>query len=386
MRNKILQVEILFSFIAWALFLMPKAQSQTDENYFHLEVVDSLQVDILARSPSIQDINSKTGEFLIIESQKLWIVSPDGQVKREWSKIGNGPDEVRQILSAEFFEDKIALMERMQVKLFTRDFEFLKLYKASYPSNKMICTGCNHLMEFEKDDESQLVSFFGPQTEFIASQKEYYDNFNIVDLISPNKNLDNPFEPIGQLEDGSRFLNGRAYYDMIPKFDVKKDCLFYALQKDTKLYVLQLPSGKLVKSYDIPFDEYIPFEGYSLGREGYAEQNKPQDEAGGIYEVLKSGDKEVIIYTSGLMLSVLEQLDRKSPDWLSRFRKLNYTKHLIIKDGKRLNKETRLNNEYLQPHYADEDGFLWARQNISLLKEEPDVVTFYKIKIVPDDQ
>lgn len=386
MRNKIRQIEILFSFIAWALCLTQNAQSQTDENYFHLEVVDSLQVDILARRPSIQDINSKTGEFLIIESQKLWIVSPDGRVKREWSKIGNGPDEVRQILSAEFFEDKIALMERMQVKLFTRDFKFLNLYKASYPSNKMICTGCNHLMEFEKDDQSQLVSYFGPQTEYISSQKEYYNEFTIVDIISPNEALENPYQPVGKLEADSRFLNGKAYYDMLPKFDVKNDCLFYALQKDTKLYVLQLPSGKLVKSYDIPFDEYIPFEGYSLGREGYAEQNKPQDEAGGIYNVFKSGDKEVIIYSSGLKLSVLEQLDRKSPDWLARFRKLNYTKHLIIKDGKRLNKELRLSAKYNLPHYADDDGFLWASQNLSQLEEEPELTTFYKLKIVPDDQ
>jgi hypothetical protein len=31
---------------------------------------------------------------------------------------------------------------------------------------------------------------------------------------------------------------------------------------------------------------------------------------------------------------------------------------------------------------ADNEGFLWAHQDISKLEEEPDLITFYKLKVV----
>ena len=80
------------------------SEASTSENY-QLAIVDSVKVDILTSGSSVIDVHPETGEILLIQSQppKFWIISPEGEVKKEWEKSGNGPDEIGQyLLSAEF--------------------------------------------------------------------------------------------------------------------------------------------------------------------------------------------------------------------------------------------------------------------------------------------
>ena len=378
---------------------------------YKLEIADSVQVDILAAYPKILDVHKTTGEILLAQSSPphVWILSTEGKVLKEWSKSGDGPDEIgANLLSAEFFEDKIALMGYMTVKLFDRDFNLIDIYKAGYPSSGMIYVGYNHLFEFESNGESQLVSYMGgPQTEIPSIQKEYYKAFNIVDVLSPNRHTTNVrqpaarlesegsktkdntstdfYEPVGELQPHSRYLNDRAYYLMKPEFDVRDNQLFYALTDDTTLNVLELPSGNPLRHYSIPFDEFILFEGYSLGKEGYAEQDIPRDWEGKITKLLHVDDKEVIFYTSGIKLTTLEQF-RDDPDFRAQTRRINHTKYLIVKDGKRLNTELKLDKKYETPFMADDQGYIWTAQNINELEEEPDLLTFYKLRIVPGEE
>lgn len=258
----------------------------------------------------------------------------------------------------------------------------------------MIYMGFNHLMEFGSNGNEQLVAFFGgPQTDLHASVKEYYDEYNVVDVVNPNSdrvlglesNSISEFKPIGKLEENSRYRNDRAYYFMKPEFDVKMNKLFYALKDDTTLLIRDLPSGDLLDSYTIPFDSFILFEGYTLGKAGFAEQTEPRDWSGKIDKVFHVNDKEVIIYTSGIKLAKVQELDPKSSDFREKTTKVNFTKHLIVKEGRRINKELRLPDRISHFSMADDFGYIWAHQDISQLNEEPELITFYKMRIVEDN-
>lgn len=87
----------------------------TPGNY-KLSIVDSIQVNVLASGMSIMDVHKQTGEILAIQSSppKLWILSPEGEIKKTWEKSGDGPDEIGQyLLSAEFYGEDIAMMGMM---------------------------------------------------------------------------------------------------------------------------------------------------------------------------------------------------------------------------------------------------------------------------------
>lgn len=373
-----------------------KPENSLDQaSNYKLEIVDSVQVDALAQYMIIADVHKETGELLAIQSSppKLWILSPEGEIKSEWEKQGDGPDEIGQyLLSAEFYGNDIAMMGMMRLKIFNRNFELVKDMKPHYNQGGMIYMGFNHLIEFGSQGAEQLVTFFGgPQTDIPALNKEYYDEYNIVDVVNPNSELSlgegikSGFLPIGKLEPDSRYRNDRAYYFMKPEFDVKESKLFYSLKDDTTLFVRNLPMGELERSYTIPFDEFILFEGYSLGKEGIAEQSVPRDWAGKIEKVFHIDNKEVLIYTSGMKLSKVQELDPESPDFREKTKRVNYTKYLIVDDGKRLNLNLQLPNKVSSFDMADDFGFIWAHQDLSQLEEEPDLITFYKLKIVPDE-
>jgi hypothetical protein len=75
-------------------------------------------------------------------------------------------------------------------------------------------------------------------------------------------------------------------------------------------------------------------------------------------------------------------MDEESSDFRQKVDNVNYTKHLIIKNGKRMNNELRLPEKISYIDLADNNGFLWAHQDISNLEEEPEFITFYKLKVV----
>ena len=73
----------------------------------------------------------------------------------------------------------------------------------------------------------------------------------------------------------------------------------------------------------------------------------------------------------------------EGPDKSGQIRKIDYNKYLILKDGERVNANLRLPEKISYFDMADNEGYLWAHQNVNILDEEPDLITFYKLKVVP---
>lgn len=388
---------VLFSLLLSACGGSSKGKELTASNY-KLEIVDSIQIDLMSQGLNIMDVHKRTGEILAIQSSPpiAYILDKEGKILKKMDKPGESPEGVgKYILSAEFYEEGVALMGVMRVKIYDSDFNLKISTKADYNQSGMIYLGRNHLYELEGSDHSRLVSFFGPQTEHTSSQKEYYPEFNVVDLLDPylaqketlieEISTSDIYKPIGKLAPDSRYLtSGKAFYFMKPVFDVKGSSMYYAFDDDTTLYELALPAGDIVNEISIPFDDFILFEGYSMGKAGFDEQMQPRDWAGKITNVFHVDGFDVVVYTSGIKRAKILELDPESSDFREKTKRVNYVKYLVLKDGERLNVDLRIPEKVSSFDMADDDGYIWGHQNLSLLDEEPDLITFYKLKAVTD--
>lgn len=382
-------------FQAFAVLVVFLCCQQSLSQSYRLEVVDSVQVDILSNSVRIADVHRETGEILAIQTSppKLWVLSSKGEVKSTWEKNGLGPNAIgSRLISAEFFEDGIAMMGSMKVKLFDRDFNLVKSTVPQYASSNVIYEGDNHLIAFEGPNGQELISYFGgPQTEFPPTSREFYSEFNIVDRLNPfgfkgetALARDSVYKPVGKLSEGSRYKNDRTYFMLKSVFDAKNTQLYYAINTDTVLYKLNLHTNTIENRYKIPFDEFFVNDGLSLGKGAYSEQSKPKDREGQIERVFSVSGMEVVIYRSGLALAEYQAVVAGS-DFLKTYHRKNPPKYLIVKNGERLNSELQPPKGIRTFDMADDFGYIWAQQNISLLDEEPELITFYKLKIVPDE-
>lgn len=328
---------------------------------------------------------------------KLWIVSQEGRIKTTWDKNGDGPDEIgSHLLSAEFFGEGVAMMGYMQLKIFDKNFNAIGSYKPEFSLQGMVYLGFNHLMSFNRGGDEQLVTFFGgPQTDKHWDSPEYYDEYNAVDVINPQLEGEieteagvakNVFKPIGGFTEDSQFKNsGRSYMYIKPIFDVQGNELTYAFDRDTVLYKRELPSGELVSSTSIPFDQFFITKGWTMGS-AVAEMNSrnisPRDKGGSIERVFYSNGFYLVFYRSGLPLETIQAIMLEGAEKAKEEYRLDYSKHLILKNGERMNKDLRTVEKINAPSVADNKGFIWAKQNVNVLDSEPDLVTFYKLKIV----
>lgn len=358
---------------------------------YKLEIVDSLQFDILTPVLKIVDVDTKTGNLLVIQFRptKAMIFSPDMELLVEKEFLASDPKGPGgSLMSGTFFGDGIALLGQNNVSVFDENLQFQKVLRPHYAS-QMHYGGKKHIYQFATETgEPRLVTFFGEsQSEFWEGMEEFYDEFNIVDVVDPTQYTDprdTVFMPIGGLTPDSRYRNGKAHYFLRPIFDVKQNVLHYVLHNDTTLFRRNLPDGEIIESLTIPFDEFITFQGYSMGEAGEEEQNKPRDREGRVESVYHLNGFDVVFYHSGILLS--EMMNYKdSPNPQKEFERIDYLKYLILKDGKRLNKELRLNPKILNLQFADENGFLYTSQNPQILEEEPEEYTIYKMRIVEDN-
>lgn len=387
-----------FFLVLILLFSCQQESQNTEEiaSNFELKIVDSIQVDLFSSGLNILDVNDKTGEILAIQPNPpiAYVLSPEGKVLKKMDKPAQSPEGVGDnLLAGEFYEDGIALMGFMKVKTYDMDFNLRESTKPDFPHGGMIYMGFNHLFEIKGNDHNRLLAYFGPQTELRAQVPEYYRELKIASIIDPylvgkedlnTNNLDNKvYKPVGGLTDDSRYItSGRAFYFMKPVFDVKDNMLHYAFADDTSMFKVSLPSGELLEETRIPFDSFILFNGYTMGQAGFKEQTQPRDRSGRIEALFSVGDFEVLIYYSGMKLSEVDALDRNSPDFRERLEKIDFKKHLILKNGLRMNEDLRLPDKVSYFNMADNEGFLWAHKDISNLEEEPDLITFYKLKVV----
>ena len=363
---------------------------------YELKIVDSVQVNLLSSGLNIADVKDETGEILAYQTRPpvAYILNPEGKVLKTMDRPSADPQAVGDyLLSGEFYEDGIALMGRTQVKTYDMDFNFRKSTKAHINYSGMIHMGLNQVFEIKGKDHNRLLAYMGPETDLGAHLPEFYKEFKVATIVDPHlageenltpENLDKEvYKPIGGLTDDSRYVStGKAFYFMKPVIDVRENMLYYAYEDDTSLFTVSLPSGELVEKIRIPFDNFILFEGYTMGEAGFKEQMEPRDWSGKISKLYKVGDFEVLIYSSGIKLKDVQALDPDSPDFREKISKANPQKHLILKNGVRMNSNLSLPEKITYFDMADNEGFLWAHQDISKLEEEPDLITFYKLKVV----
>ena len=177
-----------------------------------LEIVDSIHVDLMVSYPSLMDIRDKTGEMLVLNNSSplAYLLSPDGKILQTMDRPGDDPQAVgNEILAAEFFEEGIALMGNGVIKTYDMEFKLRNTFKIPYGHGGMIYSGYNHLQEATVDGKKYLTAFYGAQTDYPSHTPQYYENFNVMDLVLTETG---EFIPLGKLQPGSRFLNGRAHY------------------------------------------------------------------------------------------------------------------------------------------------------------------------------
>lgn len=349
-----------------------------------LEIVDSIQVDLMVSYLTPMDIQDKKGLMLAIQNSPpiAYLIDPKGEIIREMNRPGDDPQAVgSQILSAEFFEDGIALMGRGVVKIYDIDFNLKETFKIPYGLKGMIYSGYNHLQEASIGGEKYLTSFVAAQTDYPNTIPEYYEDFNVLDLICPKTG---EFKPLGDFHPESRFLNGKAFYFLRPVFHTSGDLVHYAFQNDTVLYTMDIKENKTIKKTKIPFDDFILFDGYTMGLPSMEEQTMQRDNPGEISSLFHLNGLDIITYTSGMKLQAINDLGRDRPDFREQVRRINHRKYLIMENGKRINKSLKLPEKALNIVLASSDGYLWAMQDVDSLEEEPDRITFYKIQIVND--
>ena len=375
----------------------------SEASNYKLAIVDSVQIDILGSSLSVVDVHDETGDLLVIQPSppKLWIISQEGEIKTTWEKNGDGPDEIgAYLLSAEFIGEGVAMMGYLRLKIFDKDFKVIASHKPHFNLQGMLYMGFNHLMAFERGGNEYLVTYFGgPQTDKKYDSPEFYEELNVVDVIDPMPMGDletetsvnkGQFLPVGRLDENSRFKQGeRSYFYLKPTFDVKEQILTYAYNWDTVLYKLTLPSGELLESHPIPFDEFYLNKGFTMGK-AVAEMNDrnrpPSDRPGNIDRVFQSNGFDLVFYRSGLPLERIQAVNLEGVELSRKLNEMDFQKHLILNDGVRMNKDLGVMKSIIAPSVVDKQGFIWANQNVYALDEEPDLVTFYKLKIVADEE
>jgi len=358
---------------------------QSDSIQARLEVVDSIQVDLMVSYLNLMDVRDETGEMLLLQnsSSVAYLLSPDGEILQKTDRPGDDPQAVgNEIFAAEFFEDGIALMGNGVIKTYDMQFNLRESFVIPYGHGGMVYSGYNHLQEATVDGEKFLTAFYGTQTDFPSHVLEYYKNFNVMDLVDTKTR---EFIPLGNLDENSRFLNGKAHNFLKPEYHTVDNMLYYAFTNDTILHKLDLRTREIIQTEPIPFDDFILFNGYTMGPPSIEEQSAPSDMRGIISKVFHVNGFDIITYTSGIKLHKMEEqgdpgLGRAA--YRERLDRLNYKKYLILKNGKRLNTELRLPEKLLAVEIASGDGFLWASQNVDILEEEPDKVTLYKLQVL----
>ncbi len=360
----------------------------TQSGNYSLVITDSIQIDRMLGYSTIVATHPENGNLLLLsnigpgQNTMVLIISQRGEIVKEFEHLKEGPTSAgSNLISATFFEDGYAIMGVGTIVTYDADFKVKKRLKISLNLGGVIYSNSKHLKVIEKDGRSHFLIAYGAKTEKTIIQAEYYDEYNLLTLVDPESET---FESYGAFHEASMYRSGKAFYfirTLFEPFDGKTKAI---ASNDTVLYTLDDIGNELSRT-NIPFDEYIMFKGYSLGEAGYPEQREMRDVPGEILGLLQVENKDVISYKSGILLD--KYLDLVGPNRerydRNEVNKANPQKVIILKDGELVSDVLSLPEKFIELSVSDSFGNIWATQNVSALDEEPDVVTIYKLKIVP---
>ncbi len=176
--------------LAISLFFLGSCQNQDEvesySNNYTLELVDSVQIDLMSANLLIHDVHDESGDLLMFQTSPpiVFVLSPNGKILKKFEMPLEGPSSVgSNLMSVEFFNEGYALMGQREVKVYDQEFNVQGSHRIKINSNGSIYRGHNHLMEAEIDGRKYLTTYFSSQTEFSPVQLEFCQNLTILDLL-----------------------------------------------------------------------------------------------------------------------------------------------------------------------------------------------------------
>ena len=351
-----------------------------------LQIVDSLIINTLPSETFIQDIHPENGNILVMQrkgrGQILMEVDANGNILQTFEHPTEGPQRAGSILlSACYFKDGFALIGSFGYLLFTdSNFEPLERKRIPMGYSLSVIPGFKNLQVLNSNNKSFLVLFYGPHTKIDNREAAFYEEYDLLSIYDPETE---EFLPVGKLPETSILRNGNAHYFINTLYQVVGERVKAIITDEDLLYTLDPLNGNM-DFQQIPFDDFVLHNGYSLGQQGIDEQSDIREISGTIGSFLQIGEKELFIYTSGLTLNARLAIAREEEDkeaW-EKLRKAMPPKYLIRQNGEAISDYLSLPSRVGHLTMVDAGGNIWASQNVDALDKEPDVVTIYKLKII----
>jgi hypothetical protein len=354
------------------------------ETAYSLQIIDSIQVDLMLGYAVILAIHPENGNMLIYSDQgsitQLYDIDKRGNVVKSFDYPKDGPASAgAMLMSGTYFKDGFALMGIGYITIYDKNFEPKKKIRLPMSTGGIIQLGAHNLQPLTVDGSQQLLFMYGPDTKESNITEGYYEEYNMLSRLDPETE---EFYPYGKFHNTSKFKSGRAFFFLRPFFQTVGNQAKVLMDSDTVLYTFD-QKGIEINRKLIPFDRFISFKGYTLSEKAYDEQLERSDRQGTIISFWHTRGLDIIQYTSGLSLAELEALMPRfeSEQRQTVLREVDPRKVIILRDGKRVSEDLRLPNNISMLGMADPDGFLWATQNVEALDEEPSVLTLYKLEI-----
>lgn len=372
----------LFCFLIFIWSCDSKLDLDGKSMEFELEVIDSIQIPVL-ESLTLLDVHPNKDLFLFSindNNSSLILTSKQGEEISRLEVPRDAPNGFGGYCSSGIFKgDTIIIQGVRGIYFYDLELNFLKNINRTYPPRGIIFLGFDHLKYADTYLGPSLISFSGnPQTELPPNDPGYYQNYNALDLIP----LESPeFKPILPFTPESRYSRSEEAFNIISlSFSVKDHLLTYAHQNDTLLYEIDLLDPSLIqKPIGIPFDQFIFKKGFPYG--GQEDYESPSDIQGSITSIFKVGNLDLIIYTSGLKMENFPPKNDDRSQYRAAIQRLNPKKWIVRSDGNRFSQPKLAPSSY-RISRVDHRNRIWAQQNIEELEEEPEVNTFYEIKLV----
>ena len=375
------------SFIFSLLIILCLSCSQKDsssENQlpdYEFVITDSLQIDHL-EALTLLDIHEDKELFLLTSqnSNSLFLANKSGEIIATFEEPGDAPTAFgNNTGSGVFLDNQIVIMGRTRFAVYDLDFNFQHGFKLPSPPSGMFYLGFDHLQPVTANETNKLVAFTGgPQTETPSNQPQYYQEYNTFDLIDPDSGT---FTPIVPFHPQSRFLSGEAFNFVAPIFQTRGNEISFVHKRDTLLYTYIVDQPDSFTATRIPFDKFIMNKGFPMS--GEPDYTTPKAREGEIYSYLKMEDLNLFIYQSGITLEDMPDRSLDDETLWKEFDRLNPMKWVVMDaTGNISYPKPQPEQVYLSSARMDSEGNLWAGQNIYILDEEPDLITFYKLKLV----
>ncbi|SFT99166.1 hypothetical protein SAMN04489724_3229 [Algoriphagus locisalis] len=346
---------------------------------YEFVISDSIQVDHLG-SLILLDIHEEKQLFLFSseDDNRLFLTNKSGELISTFDEPGDSPTAVGSHTgSGTFLGDQIIMMGMPRFGIYDLEFNFQRGFKMPYSPSGMFYLGFDHLQPVIKGGKHKLLAFTGgAQTEKPSNQPEYYQEYNTFDLIDLDSGT---FTPVVPFHPQSRFLSGEAFRFIAPIYQVRENQVSFIHKRDTLLYSYSLDHPEEFSATRIPFDIFIMNKGFPMA--GKPDYETPTDREGMIHSYFKVGDLHLFIYQSGIKLNNMPDRTLDKETLSKEFTRLNPMKWIVMDDSGNHSTPQEMNKKFNLSR-IDSEGNLWAAQNIYALEEEPDFVTYYKLKLV----